>query len=108
MEEYIRNLESRYLLKLREYIYDFLKILEKNSSNNNDNIQNEKSIYTIQNYNNLKEKILINLKNFHLVLFKIVFKDINFLPFDYVKIPLNNNKSFEKNHFTIKILQIIN
>mgnify|MGYP006873080114 CR=1 FL=1 len=108
VEEYIRNLESRYLLKLREYIYDFLKILEKNSSNNNDNIQNEKSIYTIQNYNNLKEKILINLKNFHLVLFKIVFKDINFLPFDYVKIPLNNNKSFEKNHFTIKILQIIN
>jgi hypothetical protein len=110
VEEYIKNMENGYFLKLREYLYDFIKIIEKNNLNNNGNIenQNEENNHNIQSYNNLKEKIIINLNSLNFLLLKITFNNINFVPFIYLNNPYNYNKSFEKNDLLIQFLQLIN
>lgn len=110
VEEYIKNLENGYFLKLREYIYDFIKIIEKNSLSNNVNIENKnkENNHSIQNYNNLKEKIIINLNSFHFLLLKLTYNNNNFLPFSCLSFPCNYNKSFEKNDLWIQFLQLIN
>jgi hypothetical protein len=87
------------LMKLRAYVYDFLKMVEKNDSNDNENNIN-KDDDKIQKDNKCKN-ILYSLDQLNKNLVRINNNEINIEGIDFSKNPYTYRKSYERANFYI-------
>lgn len=86
-------------MKLRAYVYDFLKMVEKNDSNDNENNIN-KDDDKIQKDNKCKN-ILYSLDQLNKNLVRIHNNEINIEGIDFSKNPYTYRKSYERANFYI-------
>lgn len=86
-------------MKLRAYVYDFLKMVEKNDSNDNENNIN-KDDDKIQKDNKCKN-ILYSLDQLNKNLVRINNNEINIEGIDFSKNPYTYRKSYERANFYI-------
>ena len=91
-------------MRLRQYVYDFLKMIEKNNSNDDDENNINKGNGNVQK-GDKNRIILFILEQLNNNLFLINKKEINIEAYDFSKNPYSYCKSFERNNFYIIILK---